>query len=119
MARLLNNLANGFACLAIALLVLSVLAVPTQYARADDPIECTGEGGGSFTEECPDGWECVNGACQVINPSCPNPTTDNCPGKSPDMTCYANGCSNATNQCGCSWLTYQGPGGPIEFCYCP
>jgi hypothetical protein len=55
MKKVLDVLANSFASLGTMFLVLAVLAVPTQQARADDPC--------SDTNPCPDGYGCVEGTC--------------------------------------------------------
>lgn len=111
MARQLNILANVFGCLTVVLLVLGVLTV-SPYAWADVP--CSSDG------DCDSGYYCDGQFCQIIPLTCPNPTTNNCPGKSKgDCNDPATTCSNKTNSCGCLWYTYNGPGGPIEYCSCP
>jgi hypothetical protein len=109
----LNILANGFACLAIVLLLLGVLAVPTQFARADDP-ECGGEAGG-----CPAGWECVEGHCVAPPTSCPNPAVNTCTTPTTFGDCLGGQYScdtdnnNANGFCACEW-SFTG-----LYCFCP
>jgi hypothetical protein len=74
MKGMFGFLSRGFACSAVALVILSVLAMPTQGVRANDPDG--GDGGGDslcfctggVPEDC-DVWSCTGG------PDCPSNCT--------------------------------------------
>lgn len=89
MKKILGVLANVFGCLAAVFLVLAVLAVPTQPARADDPIPC------SIDNPCPDGYACDHGYCTWLRATCSPPT----------FTCVTDGsgtaCTTATDNVAC------------------
>src|SRR5438874_1096910 len=89
MTRTYEVLSSTFGCLALILLVLGVLAVPTQEARAAD--DCG--------DNCKRGEICVNGECQTPPQSCPHPTVNPCSGITNSVFCLADGCNNGTSSC--------------------
>src|SRR5258708_2745926 len=62
MTRMYKALTTVFGCAAVVLLVLAVLAVPTQQARADDGPGCQGQSC-DLANPCPTGFFCVSGTC--------------------------------------------------------
>jgi hypothetical protein len=95
MTRMYKALTTLFGCAAVVLLVLSVLAVPTQQARADDSPGCQGQSCDA-ENPCPTGFSCVNGTCQIgCDESHPCPTGYTCE----DGCCRANQCNNTNDRC--------------------
>lgn len=84
MKGMCDFLSRGFACLAVALMILSGLAMPTQGVRANDSSPA-GKGGGTTNfESC----ACASGAfspCVYVSdwlpgcgPNCPEDTNGRC-----------------------------------------
>src|SRR5581483_9963380 len=101
MARMCNLLANGFGILAVAMLVLSALAVPTQYAWAYDGGPCDD---GVCPEEYAcgeDNW-CYPTTCANPKPQrpcdnqCMQSAPPDCPG---DNLCKVNQAGRTTCTC--------------------
>jgi hypothetical protein len=103
-----------FTCLAIALLAIGALAVPTQMAFADD---------GGCAETCapytqsPEYYNmCMTNCASTqggIKSSCPSPTNNPCSINNNNQPgCPGLGCSTATDTCWCVW-------GGTGNCYCP
>lgn len=107
----------SFGCLAIALLTIGSLAVPTQSAFADT--SCAQECGticSGYTPGTPEYNNCM-GLCMYHceNPaaqSCPDPTFNPCPDRITAAQCLAVNCSNATTSCTCNPF-------PALPCKCP
>lgn len=71
MKGMYSFLSRGFACLAVALVIVSVLAMPTQGLRANDP---SPDGGNHTSCFC----AYLEGSCDENR--CDGPAEDNCGG---------------------------------------
>jgi hypothetical protein len=115
MKRFTSVLSTGFASLAVAFLVLSLLAAPPGAARADGGTGGLGDPCGE-NGDCADGYVCANSVCTAYQASCPNPTENNCACATPyGATRCVNGnykCKDNNGFCICYWSQLN------NRCYC-
>ena len=107
MKRFYEITSSGCIGLAASLLVLAVLAVPSQQARADEGC------GPPSGYECAEGFECVNGNCVLTPVSCLPSDSPVCGPIRTKEECESSVCTGNGHSCACKW-----DAGP-NTCRCP
>lgn len=114
MTRILSTASHFFSATAVALFVVSILAVPTQIAWGEP---------GNCPWGCDPGEVCVTGVCVAQTPSCggtqggQGTCNNGCVGQGIGTCGSVNGACAALNNCGkCNCQDSNGAGSPCG-CY--